>query len=130
MTTNYRIYFNLHKKTFSIKSKKTGLVIGLEKELILHNVTPKVYEKGRQRVIKEKRKNVHAYLDCESYTASRHHLEKVSHSSTLVYYNPYRQDRFTLVDAQINYIEDFVRGDRLLLTADASGRPTISLLTN
>lgn len=57
------VYYNLHKKTFSIKSlegDKKGRVIEYSNQLILSNVAFKVSEAGRLRVLKEKRKNVHA----------------------------------------------------------------------
>jgi hypothetical protein len=49
------VYFNLHRGLWSIKSLKTGLVIGHSNTIILRDVEPKVSEAGRQRVIKEKK---------------------------------------------------------------------------
>lgn len=54
------VYFNLHKKLWSIKSLKTGRVIAHANTVQLKDVKFKVSEAGRQRVLKEKRKNVHA----------------------------------------------------------------------
>lgn len=57
------VYFNLHKKLFSVKAlegPEKGLVIAHKELLTLTNATPKVSEKGRQRVLQERRKNVHA----------------------------------------------------------------------
>ena len=58
----YFVYYNLHKHLFSCKNKKTGLVNKdlYSTSLKLSNCQFKVSEAGRQRVLKEKRKNVHA----------------------------------------------------------------------
>jgi hypothetical protein len=59
-----RVYFNLHKKLLSIQTKVNGAwkVISHRQSVSLSDVTFKVSECGRQRVIKNKRKNVHAYI--------------------------------------------------------------------
>lgn len=54
------VYRNLKLKTYSIRSCKTRRVIDRKPHLVLKDVKFKVSEAGRQRVIKEKRKNVHA----------------------------------------------------------------------
>ena len=54
------IYRNLHKKCWSVKSMETKLVIAHVNSIALEDVTFKVSEAGRQRVLLEKRKNVHA----------------------------------------------------------------------
>jgi hypothetical protein len=57
------VYFNLHKRVFSVKAlegKDKGRVIGHRTSLAIDSPTFKVSEAGRQRVIREKRKNVHA----------------------------------------------------------------------
>lgn len=54
------VYFNLHKKLFSIRHK--GKVIAHLDKVFLTNAIFKVSEAGRKRVIRDKRKNVHAYV--------------------------------------------------------------------
>lgn len=54
------VYFNLHEKCFSIRYKKK--VIYHLNKVFLNNVKFKVSEAGRQRVLKEQRKNVHAFV--------------------------------------------------------------------
>lgn len=59
-----RVYYNLHRHLWSVQGYVKGRgwrIIGHASELLLDNVVFKVSEKGRQRVIREKRKNVHAY---------------------------------------------------------------------
>lgn len=57
------VYFNLHRKCWSIKAlegERKGRVIGHAHYIDLADVTWKVSEAGRQRVLREKKKNVHA----------------------------------------------------------------------
>ena len=58
-------YFNLHKKLFSVRACEgpdKGRVIAHRKAVCLLNVKFKVSEAGRQRVLREQRKNVHAVM--------------------------------------------------------------------
>ena len=57
------IYFNLHRKCFSVKAlegAKKGRVVAHVNDAIVYNPTFKVSEAGRQRVLRERKKNVHA----------------------------------------------------------------------
>lgn len=59
------VYFNLHRKVWSIKAldgEHRGRVVAHATYVQLRDVTCKVSEAGRQRVIREQRKNVHAGL--------------------------------------------------------------------
>lgn len=58
-------YRNLNVRdhvAYSVRDAKTGLVIGHYPYVLLENVELRVQEGGRQRVIREKRKAVHAYV--------------------------------------------------------------------
>lgn len=57
------VYFNLQRKVWSIKALEgpnKGRVIAHSKAIEMSDCTFKVSEAGRQRVIRDKRKNVHA----------------------------------------------------------------------
>lgn len=54
-------YRNLNKKCWSIRDPKTRLVIAHVDSARLENVELRVGEKSRQRAIRQKRRNVHAY---------------------------------------------------------------------
>ena len=54
------VYRNLNKDCYSVKSLKTGLVIAHVQCIVLEDATFRVSQAGRNRVLKEKRKNVHA----------------------------------------------------------------------
>ena len=57
------IYWNLHKKCFSVKYQ--GRVIAYANRILAAHVEFRISEAGRQRVLREKRKNVHAYMVCD-----------------------------------------------------------------
>ena len=55
-----RVYRNLHKKCYSIQ--QDGLVKAHATELYLFDSAFQVNKKGRERVLVEKKKNVHAFV--------------------------------------------------------------------
>ncbi|AYP68713.1 hypothetical protein BpsS36_00007 [Bacillus phage vB_BpsS-36] len=84
------VYFNLHRKVFSVKDLKTGLVVAHTDEINLYDCTFKVSEAGRQRVLKEQKKNVHAGV-VGTYQESSYEPDQEWSSAT---YNPYKYDSF------------------------------------
>lgn len=60
------VYYNLHKKCLSVRSRTKGQsygkVIKYVDEIILENCRFIVQPAGRARVLKEKKKNVHAFV--------------------------------------------------------------------
>lgn len=57
------VYWNLHRGQWSVKALEgpdKGRVIARQPAVLLKNVEGKVSEAGRQRVLREGRKNVHA----------------------------------------------------------------------
>ena len=92
------IYWNLHKKCFSVKSRARGSygrVIAHAQNIGLTAVTLIVSDKGRQRVLREQRKNVHAYLR-GVWTATP------STGTVPVAYNPYAHTTFMSADQPIH----------------------------
>ena len=89
----YYIYFNLHKKCFSVKYK--GRVIHHLDNFLATGVTFKVSEKGRQKVIEQKRKNVHAYIVCDIlYSFDKNHNIDYLNELDRIKYNPYKYASF------------------------------------
>jgi hypothetical protein len=105
------IYWNFHKKVFSVKFK--GRVIAHATHILAEDAEFRVSEAGRQRVLTEGCKNVHAYIVCDLaklHCASAHtnlsctRLYWSSYSDTLVNrvrdygyrvrYNPYESGSF------------------------------------
>lgn len=86
--TKSSVYFNLHRKLFSVK--QGGTVRGHGDTVKLHNATFKVSESGRQRVLKEQKKNVHAFVEGELGTYNGDSV--VGYRKA--YYNPYKVSTF------------------------------------
>lgn len=102
------VYFNLHRKCFSIKALEgefKGRVIAHASYVSLHDCTFKVSEAGRQRVLREKRKNVHAgvvgkveYLTFDKQGDTPYSQDTFvlanENPHNRVKYNPYKLDKF------------------------------------
>lgn len=82
-----RVYFNLHRKQLSVQSKTDkGWRVWLHaNKITLENVEFKVSEAGRQRVLREKKKNVHAFIEGDLVLDGIGKIEP----RVLVSYNPY-----------------------------------------
>jgi hypothetical protein len=99
MVERVMVYWNLNKKCFSLKSTKTGKVVAHRQQVTVFNATTKVSEAGRQRVLREKRKNVHAgivgdvHLDCHQVI-----LWPYLVWSRRITYNPYKGPNFVYDD--------------------------------
>lgn len=65
MDAKYYAYRNLRTGGFSIKHK--GIVIERPDVFVMTNVSFNVSQAGRDRAIKEKQRNVHAYLVSDNY---------------------------------------------------------------
>ena len=90
-------YWNLHRKCFSLKSTKTGRVIAHRQQVTVFNATTKVSEAGRQRVLREKRKNVHAGIVGEVDLSGPDAIviwPELVYSSRRITYNPYKGPDF------------------------------------
>jgi len=90
------IYRNLHKKCFSIRHK--GKVVDYlydSEELILQDVKFAVQPAGRERVRREKKKNVHAFVRGTVIRAGGLHRKGLLREcSRQVWYEPYTMDSF------------------------------------
>lgn len=95
-TNRVRVYFNLTRKIWSIQSYKPGKgwrLLTHSTDVILRNAVTKVYESGRQRVIREGKKYVHAYIEGELIG-----IYPKSHSDRKLSYNPYKNAHFIWKD--------------------------------
>lgn len=100
-----RVYKNLNNGLISIQCKETRLVMGHCRKISLEDATFLVNEAGRQRVLRDKRKNVHAYA--EGRVISTEGLQSFRNRSVAtasltppvkgaikVKYNPYKYSSF------------------------------------
>jgi hypothetical protein len=84
-----KVYRNLHKRCWSIK--QNGLVKAHSNEINLFKCEFIVNEKNRQKVIKEKRKNVHAFVKGHLWNHFNLHLVNLIKQAS---YNPYKRGSF------------------------------------
>jgi hypothetical protein len=85
------IYRNLHETNgFKYSIKQNGKVVGRTNQIVLKDVKFKVNEKSRQRVVREKSKNVHAYVVGKIIPS----IENFACLSGKVTYNPYINETF------------------------------------
>jgi len=102
------IYRNLHNGLISIKSASSGLVLGHAKSVDIAWADFVVHEAGRQRVLKDRQKNVHAYvkgllLNTTGFKPYKGRslgpvygaLDTI-HKATVVSYNPYKAPHFVI----------------------------------
>lgn len=102
-----QVYRNLHRKCYSLRDKRTRLVNAHEAALVLKEATFKVSEAGRQRVLREKRKNVHAVVEGEllfAYTPGSAPHSDITRENCAAWglvpiaYNPYKGPFFYRAD--------------------------------
>mgnify|MGYP003116630655 FL=1 len=94
------IYFNLHKKVFSMRHK--GKVIAHVYNAMLKDVSFVVQPAGRAKVLRDKKKNVHAFARGEL-------IEQVpvdNYVGNVAKYNPYKAATFVDKDDEPLYNSD------------------------
>lgn len=113
------VYRNLHNGMLSIRDAKTKHVVGHADRVTLSDVSFHVSESGRQRVLRERKKNVHAVVRGNLLTYMfgggfkgrsltpyiKYNGEQFAMSDTQVKYNPYKYDSFMADDAPIHSAE-------------------------
>tara|TARA_R110002020_G_scaffold2751_10_gene12948 strand:- start:606 stop:1046 length:441 start_codon:yes stop_codon:yes gene_type:complete len=108
--TRVFVYLNLHKTKkqgkaiWSVKSCKTGRVIAHTDTIVLEDVEFVVQQAGRARVLRERKKNVHAGVrgTVSSKSAFSSNLEAK--------YNPYKHGFFTLEASWWDSHESSIQG--------------------
>jgi len=103
-TDRVRAYYNLHKKCFSVQDYKTGLVVEHTDSLFFTNAMFVVRKSGNEKVKREGRKNVHAFVN-----GIRQPKPPLSYQGYLwVKYNPHTMDFFhyrRIVNGEPKYLE-------------------------
>ena len=96
------VYFNLHRKLWSVRAldgPHKGRVIAHKRGVVLQDVTPRVSQAGRERVLRERKKNVHAGLVgywVPFNTPITEHMVPIT-------YNPYKYESFVYVSDKSAY---------------------------
>jgi len=95
------VYWNLHRGLWSVKALEgpsKGRVIDRRQALLLANVEGKVSDAGRQRVLREGKKNVHAGLVgtwSEKRYSNQTDIESaIEDYGDTITYNPYKYKSF------------------------------------
>lgn len=90
------VYRNLHHNCFSVR--QDGIVCCHAEEIPLILVEFRVGKKGRERVISEKRKNVHAFVrgTVSAFADDIYHFLKQRPLRGFARYNPYESDQFIM----------------------------------
>jgi hypothetical protein len=120
------VYRNLHNGKLSIRDAKTKRVVGHADLVKLVDVTFHVSQAGRERVLRERRKNVHAVVrghmvsamfgkdyksrSLESYKCGIDPKSVFAHYTTPIKYNPYKAGAFMLNDSPVESAEAVVIG--------------------
>lgn len=86
------VYWNLHKKCWSLRDK--GKVVAHMHRLGMTDVTFHVQPAGQARARREGKKNVHAYAKGTYNT----HEVKQGRLGREITYNPYKYDSFVYID--------------------------------
>lgn len=92
-------YWNLHRKLWSVvatEGENKGRVIFHTPELYLNDVSFVVRKSGRNRVLREGKKNVHAFAK-GTITPTGSYVESKLPSFRITY-NPYKSDSFYFAD--------------------------------
>jgi hypothetical protein len=92
------IYRNLHKKCYSVRCETTKRVIAHVNKIQLENCLFKVSATGRERVRRERKKNVHAGVVGEWNGDVWGNYD--TKASVKVTYNPYLYDTFVLTESK------------------------------
>jgi hypothetical protein len=86
------VYFNLHKRLWSVRQCSTGRVILHTDKVHIRDAKFVVHKAGRERVLREGKKNVHAFVRGEATHFDDFDPDYLDY--TLVSYNPYKHDTF------------------------------------
>ena len=101
------VYWNIRKKCYSVRHK--GKVIAHVPYVVLKDVRWVVQPAGRRRVLRERKKNVHAFAR-GTWLYGNDELQLTNDELRLtrrmpIIYNPYKHHRFVLRSAPDNQIE-------------------------
>ena len=95
------VYRNLNKPSFfsirQVKNEFKGKVSGYANIIVIENPMIKISEASRLRVLRDKRKNVHAYIRGELHSAYNGNVQLSTLQS--ITYNPYKMGSFYFCDS-------------------------------
>jgi hypothetical protein len=94
------VYYNLHKHTFSVRSNNRVVIHADYVKLV--DVEFKVRQGGRDKVLKDKQKNVHSFVIGVLVDYCSHPCEDMPKepNKNIVTYNPYKYNSFVMKDTE------------------------------
>mgnify|MGYP003155020865 FL=1 len=101
-----RVYWNLHKKCWSVQDVKSGRVVSHRHFITIRDAKFVVRKGGQKRVPQEGKKNVHAFA--VGYVDDDYNIDKIKPKPNVnfnwerVTYNPYKDDYFMLGEKAIS----------------------------
>ena len=95
LSFKYRVYWNLHKKVWSLQDRTTGRVRNHVTSFTLYDAKFVVRPAGRDKVRREGKKNVHAFA---VGTGGLRDGVATCMTGRPVTYNPYKHDTFVFAD--------------------------------
>jgi hypothetical protein len=101
------VYWNLHKNIFSIQSREKdnyGKVVAHKDSVVVGLPKFVVRQSGRKKVLKEKQKNVHAFVVGNVEPNMFYNFG----SGRLVIYNPYKYNNFVMADTKEDVEEGLI----------------------
>ena len=112
-----RVYWNLHKKCWSLQDRTTGRVYMHVTAITLADAKFVVRPAGREKVRREGKKNVHAFAVGD--VSLRNGL--ATSSGRRVTYNPYVNDTFVFADTGEPVTDAYV----ISMWTDIDGKPVV-----
>jgi len=121
------VYFNLHKKVWSLRNRKSGLVERHARAVAFpHGAEMVVQAAGRARVLETGHKTVHAYVrgegvDISADSEALHKFALTLPAACRITYNPRRAGYFTKADTG----ERIDRASALVMIAPKGETPQV-----
>ena len=100
-----RVYWNLHKKMWSVQDVKSGKVVSHRQFITIRDAKFVVRKGGQKRVRQEGKKNVHAFA--VGYVDDEYNIDNIKAKPNprfnwyRVTYNPYKHDYFMLEEDEV-----------------------------
>ena len=111
-----QVYRNLHKKCWSVR--QDGLVKCHTDYIVLRDCKFKVSKAGRERVLRERTKNVHAWIEGHVCTRQDFNNNVPDFECDNITYNPYEFDSFVNRDTAYSRVDTAIYCD--MMSEDSS----------
>lgn len=114
-------YWNLHRNEWSVRQRPSNRVVEHGATIPMNDVTFVVQQAGRERVLREKKKNVHAFArGAVSSPIYMLHNSEMYREAQEARYNPYQMDTFQLADGTPIY-----GAEAVVLTTNEEGKAKV-----